>query len=325
MMTGFLGFQDRYPDEQACIAALASLRWPQGFFCPACGGRRAYQLRTRPRVFECAGCGSQHSVTAGTVFHRTKTPLRKWFLAATWLARDKRGVSALFLARELDLRYATAWLIGHKLRHALAEEPEPALAGLVEVDESYYGGRGKPESRGRSLADPNKSLLVVAVEKVPARKRQGGGIKDSGFVAGSARLAILPAATGKELGGFVGAAVQSGARVITDGFKGYSDLDEAFGHTALVQKTPKNAKTILPVIHVLFSNIKAWLNGTFHGVSAKHLPRYATEWTYRFNRRGQIAALDDFVLRRAVQCKTITYRQLVNGFQPKGVVPVASG
>ena len=214
-MTGLLAFRDRYADEQSCIAALASVRWPDGFVCAACGGRRGYRLNARPRVFECAGCGRQHSVTAGTVFHRTKTPLRKWFLAAYWLARDKRGVSAMFLARELELRYATAWLIGHKLRHALAEQSETALAGLIEVDESYYGGRGKPESRGRSLADPNKSLLVIAVEKVPATKRQGSGIKQSGFVAGSARLAILPAATAKELGAFVGASVAPGARVIT--------------------------------------------------------------------------------------------------------------
>ncbi len=268
-MTGLLAFRDRYADEQACIAALASVRWPDGFICATCAGRRGWQLNTRPRVFECADCGRQHSVTAGTVFHRTKTPLRKWFLAAYWLARDKRGVSAMFLARELELRYATAWLIGHKLRHALAERPEPALAGLVEVDESYYGGRGKRSSRGRSLADPNKSLLVIAVEKIPATKRQGSGIKQSGFVAGKARLAILPAATAKELGGFVGAAVAPGARVIAHGFDGYVDLGQDFRHYSVVQGEAKNAETILPVIHVLFSNIKAWLNGTFHGVSAR--------------------------------------------------------
>jgi transposase-like protein len=324
-MRGMLAFRERYGSEAGCIEALARLRWPQGYVCARCGERRSSQLKTRPRTFECARCGHQESVTAGTIFHRTRTPLRKWFLAAWWMARDKRGVSALLLSRELGLRYETAWLMAHKLRHALTERPEFSLEGLVEVDESYYGGRGKPESRGRSLADPNKSLLVVAVEKVRATQRQGRGIKESGFVAGSARLAILPAATGDELGAFVGAAVKAGARVITDGYKGYNDLAEDFRHYALVQKTPKNAETILPVIHVLFSNIKAWLNGTFHGVSAKHLPRYATEWTYRFNRRGRIAALDDFVLRRAVQCKTITYRQLIDGFQPKGVSPVASG
>ncbi len=101
-------------------------------------------------------------MTAGTIFHRTRTPLPKWFLAAWWMARDKRGVWALLLSRELGLRYETAWLMAHKLRHALTERPEFSLEGLVEVDEGYYGGRGKPESRGRSLANANKSLLVMA-------------------------------------------------------------------------------------------------------------------------------------------------------------------
>ena len=100
-MSGFLAFMDRYRDEAACIAALAELRWPDGFLCAGCAGRTAYQLASRPRVFECAGCGQQHSVTAGTVFHRTRTPLRKWFAAAWLIGQDKRGVSALFLAREL--------------------------------------------------------------------------------------------------------------------------------------------------------------------------------------------------------------------------------
>src|SRR5271163_2857036 len=158
MMSGFLTFMDRYRDEAACIAALAKLRWPNGFICAGCAGRLAYQLAARPRVFECADCGRQHSVTAGTVFHRTRTPLRKWFAAAWLIGQDKRGVSALFLARELALRYDTAWLMAHKLRHALSERPEYPLDGLIEIDESYYGGRGKPESRGRGLSDPNKSL-----------------------------------------------------------------------------------------------------------------------------------------------------------------------
>ncbi len=160
-MSGILEFLERHGSEADCIEALARLRWPQGYVCARCGERRNYQLKTRPRVFECAGCGHQESVTAGTV-----SALRKWFLAAWWMGRDKRGVSALFLSRELSLllsrelslRYDTAWLM--ELRHALTERPEFPLEGLVEVDESYYGGRGKPESRGRGLSNPNKSLLV---------------------------------------------------------------------------------------------------------------------------------------------------------------------
>ena len=93
VMSGLLTFMDRYRDEAACIAALAELRWPNGFTCVGCAGRLAYQLATRPRVFECADCGRQHSVTAGTVFHRTRTPLRKWF-AAAWLRSHRQSTVA---------------------------------------------------------------------------------------------------------------------------------------------------------------------------------------------------------------------------------------
>src|SRR5271166_1322568 len=115
VMSGFLTFMDRYRDEAACIAALAELRWPNGFICAGCTGRLAYQLTVRPRVFECAECGRQHSVTAGTVFHRTRTPLRKWFAAAWPIGQDRRGVSALFLART-----------GAALRHGLADGAQVA-------------------------------------------------------------------------------------------------------------------------------------------------------------------------------------------------------
>ncbi len=322
-MRGMLEFQERYGSEAGCIEALARLRWPQGYVCARCGERRSYQLKTRPRIFECARCGHQESVTAGTIFHRTRTPLRKWFLAAWWMARDKRGVSALLLSRELELRYETAWLMAHKLRHALTERPAFPLEGLVEVDESYYGGRGKPESRGRGLANPNKSLLVMAVEKRPVGP--GKGIKASGFVAGAARLAILPAANAHELGGFVREAVRPGSRLVSDGFKGYAGLHGAYRHHPVVQGEGNNAERLMPIVHVLFSNVKTWLNGTYHGVSAKHLPRYAREWNYRFNRRTRIADLADFVLRRAMARPTITYRELVNGLQPHGALPALTG
>jgi transposase-like protein len=325
VMSGFLTFMDRYRDEASCIAALAELRWPNGFICAGCAGRLAYQLAARPRVFECADCGRQHSVTAGTVFHRTRTPLRKWFAAAWLIGQDKRGVSALFLARELALRYDTAWLMAHKLRHGLSERPEYPLDGLIEIDESYYGGRGKPASRGRGLTDPNKSLMAIAVETVPASPRQGEGIKQSHFVAGSARIAVLPAATAADLGSFVRGAAKPGARIITDGLKSYDGLADSFRHYSIVQDGGKNADAVLPIVHVLFSNVKTWLNGTFHGVSAKHLPRYAREWNYRFNRRRRIADLTDFLLRRAATRPTITYRQLVDGAQINGALPALTG
>ncbi len=320
-MTGLLAFQDRYANDQACIAALAAMRWPGGFVCAGCAGRRGYQLRARPRVWQCAGCGRQRSVTAGTIFHRTRTPLRKWFLAAHWLARDKRGVSATVLARELGLRYGTAWLIAHKLRHALGEASRSTLTGLVEFGQRSYGG-GTAGRDGASTR-PKPSILAVAVEKLPATKRRRGGIAQSGCIAGRARLAVLSAATAAHMDAFVAAAAAPGARLDGPGLDGAAGSGNDGRRDAAVQGG--DSETMAPISPVLFTNVKAWLNGTFHGIGAKHLPRYAREWTYRFNRRHRIAELAELVLRRAVWCRTITYRDLVAGLQPQGAVAVLSG
>ena len=176
-----------------------------------------------------------------------------------------------------------------------------------------------PRAGAAASADPNKSLMAIAVETVPAGPRQGEGIKNSRFVAGSARIAVLPAATAAHLGGFVRSAAKPGARIITDGLKSYDGLADGFRHYSIVQDGGKNADAVLPIVHVLFSNVKSWLNGTFHGVSAKHLPRYAREWNYRFNRRRRIADLAGFLLRRAATRPTITYRQLVDGLHPRAL------
>jgi transposase-like protein len=315
-MSGFLQFCDTYKDEQICIQALADMRWSNGFSCDRCKSSKSYHLEARPRIFECAFCGHQHSVTAGTVFHKTRTPLRKWFLAAYLMGQDKRGVSAMFLSRELDLRYETAWLLAHKLRHALTERQEFQLDQFVEADETFYGGRRSKGNRGRSKV-AGKSLIVVAVEKIVARTGQGKGIAGQGFVAGNARIAVLPGATQQQLGGFLRTHVKPGTRLITDAFAGYAGLDE-YRHTAIVQGAGENAEKNMPIIHILFSNMKAWLNGTHHGVSAKHLPRYLREWNYRFNRRGSRLELGNFLLRRATARGTITYAQLVGGMRPEG-------
>src|SRR6478736_5614703 len=148
-MAGLLDFAARFGTEERCIEHLAGLRWPGGFACSGCGGRGAWRLKARPRVYECGTCHRQESVTAGTVFHRTRTDLTKWFLAAYLMGRDKRGVSAKFLQRELVVAYQTAWTMAHKLRHGLSEDPARPLRGFLEADETFIGGRGDPTSSGR--------------------------------------------------------------------------------------------------------------------------------------------------------------------------------
>ena len=326
-MAGLLEFAVRFGTEERCIEHLAGRRWPGGFVCAGCGGQQAWRLKARPRVYECAGCHRQESVTAGTVFHRTRTDLSKWFLAAYLMGRDKRGVSAKFLQRELGVAYQTAWTIAHKLRHGLSEDPARPLHGFLEADETFIGGRGDPTSAGRSTKNPAKSLVVAAVEKVPAPKnkkgKHGHAVKrQHGFVAGAARIAVLPAATGAALGAFLKASIATQSRLLTDGFAGYrgrdAELGEHLKHTPVVQDEPANAGAFFPIIHTLFGNIKAWLVGTHHGVSAKHLPRYLREWSYRFNRRNLPDGLDGYLIRRAVEAATITYDQLKAGAMPGG-------
>src|SRR5947209_8101 len=186
-MAGLLEFAARFGTAERCIERLAELRWPDGFVCSGCGGRAAWRLRARPRVHECGTCHRQESVTAGTVFHRTRTDLSKWFVAAYLMGRDKRGVSAKFLQRELGVAYQTAWTMAHKLRHGLSEDPARPLRGFLEADETFIGGRGDPTSRGRSTTNPDKSLVVAAVEKLPRRRTgtENTGMPSSGSTGSS--------------------------------------------------------------------------------------------------------------------------------------------
>lgn len=328
-MSQLLEFVARFGTQDRCIEHLSGLRWPGGYVCAACDGREAWRLKGRARIYECCGCGHQASVTAGTIFHRTRTELPKWFLAAYLMGKDKRGVSAKFLQRELDVAYQTAWTMAHKLRHGLSEDPTRPIGGYLEADETYIGGRGDSTSLGRSLENPDKSLVVAVVEKVLAPRNKAGkhghAVKrQHGFFAGSVRVAVLPAANGVELGSFLHANVAAKSHLLTDGFKGYQGREAALAghlkHTPVIQGDGANASNFFPIIHTVFSNMKAWLIGTHHGVSAKHLPRYLREWSYRFNRRNRIDGLDRYLIKRAMECATITYEQLTAGIMPAGAV-----
>src|SRR3972149_3541595 len=127
-----LEFQEMFATEEACRKYLLSLRWPEGFVCPRCGGREAYDPPTR-RLYQCKSCAYQVSPTAGTVMHRTRLPLLKWFWAIYLVGRSKRGISALELSRQIHVRYKAAWLMLHKLRSALTDEGGPPLSGRIEV------------------------------------------------------------------------------------------------------------------------------------------------------------------------------------------------
>lgn len=155
-------FQRRFASEEACRPYLAASRWPDGSCCPRCNHREALELPGR-LLWRCLACGYDTSVTAGTVLHRTRTPLTQWFWAASLVTSHTPGVSALQLQRQLGIaRYETAWVMLHKLRRAMVWPDREALHTAVEVDETYIGGLEAGLRGGRALE--NKALVVAAVE-----------------------------------------------------------------------------------------------------------------------------------------------------------------
>lgn len=282
-------FQHLFPDEAACAAYLERARWSDSFICPHCGvADEPRHISTRPKVLRCRHCRRDTSLTAGTVMERTHTPLSTWFWVAYLVASQTPGMSAVQFQRQLGLsRYETAFQILHKLRAGMVR-PDQNRIGCkseehVEADETYIGGR----TRGKGKGVHNMVLVAGAVE-VRQRKRQGSRNKRrTGHYAGRVRLAVVSDRSAKSLGGFIKRTVVPGATIITDDWSGYTKLAEfGYCHTAVVQRGDTQvAETFLPIIHLVFSNLKTWLRGTHHGVSPQHLQAYLNEFTFRFNRR----------------------------------------
>jgi transposase-like protein/ribosomal protein L37AE/L43A len=262
-------FEARFATEDACRLYLSRLRWPDGFRC-RCGEAKAWG--TARGLWQCAECGAQTSVTAGTVFQDTRKPLRLWFHAMWWVTGQKTGASALGLQRLLGLgSYETAWTWLHKLRRAMVRPGRDRLSGRVEVDESFVGGIGG--AQGRSTA--TKALIVIAAEEV------GHGI-------GRIRMRRIPDGSADSLHTFVQAAIEPGSLVHTDGWHGYDGLKAAgYRHRiTLLRGRDDLAVKCLPRVHRVVSLLKRWLLGTHQGaVSRAHLDYYLDEFTFRFNRR----------------------------------------
>jgi ribosomal protein L37AE/L43A len=164
---GMAEFQERYGTEEKCHAALVRMRWPDGFVCPACGGTVHSYSRER-RIFQCSACRVQTSVKSGTIFHKSKTPLTKWFLAMHLLTSAKNDISGLELARQLDVKWDTAWLMKQKLMEAMRQRNSIyKLAGDVQVDDAYLGGErpGKPGKTGRGAEGKIPFVVAVATRK----------------------------------------------------------------------------------------------------------------------------------------------------------------
>lgn len=296
-------FLDWYADEQCCVKYLERLRWGNGFICPRCKGREEPYRANRGRLL-CRICGYQGTVTAGTVFEKTRTPLRSWFAAVWYVTSQKHGVSALGMQRVLGLgSYQTAWAMLHRLRRAMVKVGRDRLSGKVEVDETYVGGRDVGKIRA---PHPNskKSIVAIAVEV----------IEPKGF--GRVRLRRIPEGSEMHLLPFICEFIERGSIVHTDGSAAYRSLNQ---HGYIHQKTvhlggSDPAHVTMPAVHRIASLLKRWLLGTHQGsVKAPHLDYYLDEYTFRFNRRTSKSRglLFYRLLEQAVVTEPISYNEII--------------
>ena len=290
---------EKFGDDQKCRNYLERLRWKDGVRCPKCGSQKVSSILKRDQ-FDCDSCRYQFSVTAGTIFHDTHLPLTKWFLATFILCQSRKGVSANQLKRMLGINYRTAWYLAHRIRHAVEQVNDPKLDGTVEVDETYVGGK----KIGWGVYAGKKAKEVVI------------GIRERG---GDLRFFHAEDAKSGTLAKYIKENVSADVDVIvTDEFSAYPYAMDKAGIRRSKHETVRHSakEYVRPgtdihtnTVESAFSLLKRGIIGTWHRVSAKHLPAYLDEMTWRFNNRKNPFLFRDTMLR-LIHSENLEYKEL---------------
>ena len=263
-LTAFIA---KFNSEKACHEYLVKKRWPNGFVCPSCKGTHGWLLADGK--YECSHCHKQVSATAGTILHRSHIPLTKWFLAFYLVMGDKRGISAVELSKSIGVTYKTAWYMLYRIRTAMSQRDERyRLEGKVEFDNAYIGGPTVGKKRG---CGTDKVKVFCALSLNADNKPL--------FL----KLKTTKDMCQKSVAEFAKSAIKQGAIIHTDGYRSYKKGLDGYEHQPKVYK-PNTG--LLHWLHVMISNAKAFILGTFHGLPKKNLDLYLSEFCFRFNRRN---------------------------------------
>jgi transposase-like protein len=285
-----------FDTDEKCREILVRLRWPGGVECPRCK-MPAVELATAKQLFYCKGCDYQFTVTASTIFNDSHLPLQKWFLATLLLCEARKGMSANQIKRTLGVSYKTAWYLCHRIRHAMREVDQPMLDGTVEMDETYVGGRKKGWGQKAGIAEKE---VVIGI------RQRNGDLRF--FHAEDAKTGTLAQYIKENISADVDV-------IITDTLPAYQkavgdSAHKTVNHTAKEYVRYENGACVTTnTIESAFSLLKRGIIGSWHKVSAKHLPAYLDEMTFRFNRRKSANLFID-TLRHMVTAPVLTFEKL---------------
>ena len=289
-------FTQQYGSNEACEQTLFQLKWPNGFCCPKCGFNHCSIIRSRKLpLYQCSCCHAQTSAITGTIMECTKLPLIKWFLALYFVATNKDGISEMALAKYIDVTLKTAWAVLQKIRSAMgSRECLYKLGGSVEMDEAFFGGRHKGK-RGRG--SENKTQVEVALQ-----------LDDLGHPQ-YLKMKVIPNAKGETLLAFAQENVQMGSVIHSDALASYKTLSDDY-ISDMQKYDPKDDSGRLKWLHVMISNIKANIEGAYHGLDGAYFQRYLDEFCYRFNRRWSKKPVLDHLLECCVWAPYRTVAEL---------------
>ncbi|WP_291909078.1 IS1595 family transposase [Chitinophaga sp. CB10] len=266
--TSLIEFLERFKDDDDCREYLVQMRWRGVPECPHCKSKKVYEYQSRP-IYKCRDCNKQFRVTTGTIFESSNLPLRKWFLAMYLLSSNKKGISSMQLARELKITQKSAWYLAHKIREMLNNKAAlKKLRGVVEVDETYVGGKRRGSKRGRGaehktpvfgMLERNGTLRIMPVEKV----------------------------NGKTLKGLISGNVVRGTTIMSYEFKAYNGLSKFYIHKVVQHgiKEYVNGDAHVNSLEGAWSLLKRSIRGIYHRPSRKYLDNYWGEFEFRYNTR----------------------------------------
>lgn len=266
-------FLRKYKDDNACLKEIFAIKYPEGVYCKTCKKITNFtRVKNRP-VYQCA-CGHQISPLAGTIFEKSTTPLQYWFYAMFVVSNTRSGVSAKALQRELGVTYKTAWRMMKQIRMLMAESGGGMLEGVVEVDETYVGGKGRNRRfEWRQLDEKPKQILMGMVQR--------GGKVYIKHIPNTGKWTLLNQ---------IKHHVDPKARIVTDEYPSYHSLyRHGFDHESVNHKSWEYVRGDVHTQNIenVWSHFKRGIKGVYRIVSAKYLQAYADEYAFRYNHRKE--------------------------------------